>query len=84
MPEGTAPARQAPPRPLGRSGRVGPNETNQLVAALMQALERKGHIDGSRLLDLMRMERHLQESLRIVRREIAAIVEQTMPPLDEI
>lgn len=59
---------------------LGSDETHELIEALVQALERRGHVDGTRLLDLMRMERYLQESLRIVRKEISTIVERAQPP----
>jgi hypothetical protein len=61
---------------------VGPHETDDLVQALLKALEKRGHVDGSRLLDLMRTERYLTESLRVVRREIAAVVDRAEPPED--
>lgn len=59
-----------------------PDEIHDLVDALLGALERRGHVDGGRLLDLMRTERYLQESLRVIRREIAAIIEHAVPPDD--
>lgn len=63
---------------------MSPEERTQLVDELIHALDRRHAVDGSRLLELMRAEQALVESLSVIRREIAAIVRGATPPGSEI
>lgn len=50
------------------------DQLNDLVAQLLAALEERGAPDAVALADLLRLEQHLADSLRIVRRLVDAIV----------
>jgi len=54
-------------------------EQDDLVAQLLAALEERGAPDALALADLMRLEQHLLDSLRIVRQQIDALVRRTRP-----
>jgi hypothetical protein len=49
-------------------------ERCELVADLLDGLERRGAVDGSAAVDLMRLEQNLAGSLSIVRRLVEAHV----------
>jgi hypothetical protein len=49
----------------------------QLAAAILEALEERGAPDALAVADLMRLEQNLSDSLRLVRRQIDAIVRRT-------
>lgn len=50
------------------------DQFNDLVAQLLAGLEERGAPDAVALADLLRLEQHLADSLRIVRRLVDAIV----------
>lgn len=58
-------------------------ERHELVAAVIEGLEKRGAADGARLADLMRVEHELQDALAVVRRQIDVIVEATRRQLSE-
>lgn len=59
---------------------VDESERHELVQDLVDALAARGVPEGARLLDLMRLERSLQDALRFVRQEIDAVVRSSEPP----
>lgn len=60
---------------LAQCRQMDDRERDELVHDLVDALRRLATVDGARLADLMRAEQGLQEALRVVRREIAFIVD---------
>ncbi|MFL5954807.1 MAG: hypothetical protein ACJ76I_11945 [Gaiellaceae bacterium] len=49
-------------------------ERKELIEDLVGALEQRHSVDGGRLLELMRAEQNLLDTLAVVRREIDLIV----------
>jgi hypothetical protein len=58
-------------------------ERDELIRDLMDALERRSVPDATWLLDLLRVERTLMDSLAIVRREIDAIIRSAKVPTED-
>lgn len=63
-------------RPLERerSAVLDERERRELVEDLLEALTRRGAGEGTRLLDLMRVEQNLVDALETIRRQIDDIV----------
>lgn len=57
-------------------------DPDQLVERIADALAARGAADGSRLLDLMRVEQNLVDALATIRREIRLVVQRSQPPPD--
>ena len=49
-------------------------ERQDLVDALLEGLAARGAPEGTRLLDLMRVEQNLVDALAVIRREIDSII----------
>jgi hypothetical protein len=58
---------------------VDEREREELVEALVDELARRRTPDATRLLELMRIERSLSDSLAVIRREIDLIVRSVRP-----
>lgn len=61
-------------------GGMDAREREQLAAAIVEALEERATVDGTRLLELVRAEQNLSDALAVIRREIDFIIRSTQRP----